>query len=156
MKYIIKHLKKTNFILFSLFVIGIIFIQFNIVELNSIIGHLIGYLLPLILILNLIHLFLLCKNKLYNRIINNSLTTTISSIISFFIFLLLTKLKLINPLLGYVFIYLVFPNMILVFLISMLTLYRSERRIIILNHFKKSFIWLLILIIGIILNKYAF
>jgi hypothetical protein len=156
MKYIINHLQKIYFILFSLFTIGIIFIQFNIIELNSIIGHLIGYLLPSILILNLIHLFLICKKKLYTKIITNSLTTTISSVISFFIFLFLTKLKLINPLLGYVFIYLVFPNMILVFLISILILYRGNKKIIIKNHFKKSFIWLLILIIGLILNKYIF
>ncbi len=155
MKYIINHLQKIYFILFSLFIIGIIFIQFNIVELNSIIGHLIGYLLPSILILNLIHLFSLCKEKLYNKITNNSLKTTIFSIISFFIFLLLTKLELINPLLGYVFIYLVFPNMLLVFLISLLILYRDDK-IIIRNLLKKSFIWFLILIIGIILNKYIF
>lgn len=155
MKYIINHLQKIYFTLFSLFIIGIIFIQFNIVELNSIIGHLIGYLLPLILILNLIHLFLLFKEKLYNRIANNSLTITMFSIISFFIFLVLTKLELINPLLGYVFIYLVFPNMILVFLISLLILYRVDKKII-RSLLKKSFIWLLILIIGIILYKYTF
>lgn len=155
MKYIINHLQKIYFILISLFIIGIIFIQFNIVELNSIIGHLIGYLLPLIFILNLIHLFSLFKEKLYNKITNNSITITILSIISFFIFILLTKLELINPLLGYVFIYLVFPNMILVFLISLLILYIGDKKII-RSLLKKSFIWLLILIIGILLNKYTF
>jgi hypothetical protein len=155
MKYIIHHLQKIYFILFSLFIIGIIFIQFNIVELNSIIGHLLGYLLPLILILNLIHLFSLWKEKLYNKITNNSLITTIFSIISLFIFIILTKLELINPLIVYVFIYLVLPNMILVFLISLLILYRGDKKITRI-FFKKSFIWLLILIIGLILNKYTF
>jgi hypothetical protein len=155
MKYIIYHLQKIYFTLFSLFIIGIIFIQINIVELNSIMGHLIGYLLPLILILNLIHLFSLWKEKLYKKITKNSLTITIFSTIGLFTFLLLTKLELINPLLGHVFIYLVFPNMILVFLISLLILYRGDKKIT-RNLLKKSFIWLLILIIGLILNKYTF
>lgn len=155
MKYIIHHLQKIYFILFSLFIIGIIFIQFNIIEPSSILGELTGFLLPLIMILNLIHLFSLCKEKLYNKITNNSLITTIFSIISLFIFLILTKLELINPLIVYVFIYLVLPNMILVFLISLLILYRGDKKII-RSLLKKSFIWLLILIIGIILNKYTF
>jgi hypothetical protein len=155
MKYIIHHLQKIYFILFSLFIIGIIFIQFNIIEPSSILGELTGFLLPLIMILNLIHLFSLCKEKLYNKITNNSLITTIFSTISLFIFLILTKLELINPLIVYVFIYLVLPNMILVFLISLLILYRGDKKII-RSLLKKSFIWLLILIIGIILNKYTF
>jgi hypothetical protein len=155
MKYIIHHLQKIYFILFSLFIIGIIFIQFNIIEPSSILGELTGFLLPLIMILNLIHLFSLCAEKLYNKITNNSLITTIFSIISLFIFLILTKLELINPLIVYVFIYLVLPNMILVFLISLLILYRGDKKII-RSLLKKSFIWLLILIIGIILNKYTF
>ena len=155
MKYIIHHLQKIYFILFSLFIIGIIFIQFNIIEPSSILGELTGFLLPLIMILNLIHLFSLCKEKLYNKITNNSLITTIFSIISLFIFLILTKSELINPLIVYVFIYLVLPNMILVFLISLLILYRGDKKII-RSLLKKSFIWLLILIIGIILNKYTF
>jgi hypothetical protein len=155
MKYIIHHLQKIYFILFSLFIIGIIFIQFNIIEPSSILGELTGFLLPLIMILNLIHLFSLCKEKLYNKITNNSLITTIFSTISLFIFLILTKLELINPLIVYVFIYLVLPNMILVFLISLLILYRGDKKIT-RNLLKKSFIWLLILIIGLILNKYTF
>ena len=155
MKYIIHHLQKIYFILFSLFIIGIIFIQFNIIEPSSILGELTGFLLPLIMILNLIHLFSLCKEKLYNKITNNSLITTIFSTISLFIFLILTKSELINPLIVYVFIYLVLPNMILVFLISLLILYRGDKKII-RSLLKKSFIWLLILIIGIILNKYTF
>lgn len=155
MKYIIHHLQKIYFILFSLFIIGIIFIQFNIIEPSSILGELTGFLLPLIMILNLIHLFSLCKEKLYNKITNNSLITTIFSTISLFIFLILTKLELINPLIVYVFIYLVLPNMILVFLISLLILYRGDKKII-RSLLKKSFIWLLILIIGLILNKYTF
>jgi|SaaInlStandDraft_1057018.scaffolds.fasta_scaffold17426_5 hypothetical protein len=146
MKYIINNLQKIYFILFSLFILGIIFVQFNIVEISSVIGHLI----PLIMLINLIQLFLLCRDKIYNKISKNSLTATIFSVISFFIFLILTKLKLINPLLGYVFVYLVFPNMILIFLS------RDKKNIIVRNHLKKSFIWLLILIIGIILNKYKF
>jgi len=156
MKYIINNLQKIYFILFSLFILGIIFVQFNIVEISSVIGHLIGYLLPLIMLINLIQLFLLCREKIYNKISKNSLTTTIFSVISFFIFLILTKLKLINPLLGYVFVYLVFPNMILIFLISLIILRRYKKNIIVRNHLKKSLIWLLILIIGIILNKYKF
>jgi hypothetical protein len=155
MKYIIHQLQKIYFILFSLFIIGIIFIQFNIIEPSSILGELTVFLLPLIMILNLIHLFSLCKEKLYNKITNNSLITTIFSTISLFIFLILTKLELINPLIVYVFIYLVLPNMILVFLISLLILYRGDKKII-RSLLKKSFIWLLILIIGIILNKYTF
>jgi hypothetical protein len=156
MKYIINNLQKIYFILFSLFILGIIFVQFNIVEISSVIGHLIGYLLPLIMLINLIQLFLLCREKIYNKISKNSLTATIFSVISFFIFLILTKLKLINPLLGYVFVYLVFPNMILIFLISLIILHRDKKNIIFRNHLKKSFVWLLILIIGIILNKYKF
>jgi hypothetical protein len=130
MKYIIHQLQKIYFILFSLFIIGIIFIQFNIIEPSSILGELTVFLLPLIMILNLIHLFSLCKEKLYNKITNNSLITTIFSTISLFIFLILTKLELINPLIVYVFIYLVLPNMILVFLISLLILYRGDKKII--------------------------
>jgi hypothetical protein len=156
MKFKIKLLQKITHFLLGLFVIGIISMQYNIVESNSIKGHLIGYLLPLILVFNLMLLLSMYKEKLYLKMTLNSLNSTILTIISFFVFLLFIKIELIDPLLVYVFIYLVFPYIILLlFLITLFTLRRFEEKLI-RNFLIKSIQWLLFLIFGILLNKFAF
>ena len=156
MKKNIIHFPKIVIINLILFVIGLVLIQFDIINSGSVLGHLIGYILPVTLIVNSIFVFFLIREKEFKKVENNIINTLKISVISCLIFISLVRFEFVNSILGYVYLYVIFPYTALIFLIFSLILIKQQEISILKKMAIKFIIWIIILILFLKISEELF
>lgn len=131
-------------------ILYLILIQLDAIDPFSILGYLAVYILfPFSLLLYLVLIFILFKEKEYKVICKRNIGLIKGTTISFLIFLFLTRFEIIKPYLGYVFIYIIFPYTLLVFLGSIFLFIKKKQFKILKKSILNFLLWALILTIGI-------
>lgn len=148
-----KTLSKIILACLIFFIIGVILILLGLVKIESILGYFIGYLLPLILGLNVINLILIAKKDEYFILKKNVVTTTKLCVITCLLYLLFLFLNIANPMYSYVFLYLIFPYIFIILLGYILFLIKKNQLKRFKNVFKTVLLWLLLLVLGFVLAK---
>ena len=154
MKSFIQHFNIIIITNLSLFLLGLLFIQLDIITANSTFAHIIGYLLPFSILINSIFIFLSIKKNQLIFVEKNVINVLKVSVISCLIFFILVKIKFANPALAYTYIYIIFPYMFLLFFVFAFILIRKKELKKLKTISLKLVLWMLILIIGIYFNKY--
>lgn len=149
-----KTLSKIILSCLIFFIIGMLLILLKILKLESFLGYFIGYLLPLILVLNVIKMILIAKNKQYFLLKKNIITTIKLSVIACLLHLLLLFLNIANPMYSYVFLYLIFPYVVIILMGYIFFLVKEGQLKRFKNVFNTILFWLLILVLSFILYNF--
>jgi len=140
-------------VLIIIFLLYLLLEEVDLISSSSMISYMFGYILPLVLFLNIILFFTYIKKNLSLKLSINVITTVFFSIISCLVLLLLIKIKFIKSTLIYVYIYVIFPYMLFLVLISFLYLIKKKQYMLLKRTSLKIIVWMFILGVGLFLNK---
>jgi hypothetical protein len=152
-KKIINYFPLIIKVLIIIFLLYLLLVEVDLISYSSMISYIFGYILPLVLFLNVILFFTYIKKNLSLKLSTNVITTVFFSIISCLVLLLLIKFKFIKSTLIYVYIYMIFPYMLFLVLISFIYLIKKKQYMLLKRASLKIIVWMFILGVGLFLNK---
>jgi len=117
-------------------------------------GHMIGYSLPILLVVNAINIVLFAKSKEYNILGKQVLNTFAFCIFACLIYLGLISLDIVSSIYSYVFLYMVFPYIFLLLLGYIFFLAKEKQLKKSKSIFRKMFFLLIMLTMGFILSHF--
>jgi len=148
---VILNIIRINITIILFFLVLIIL---NLIGTNSFLGYLAVYLFfPVTLILNLVLFYISSKRNEFSPLEKNLLNVVKICVISFMLFLILIKIELADPAIGYAYIYVLFPYTLIVLIIYTIILLKNRKFNLLKKTLGKLSIWGLILVLGIVLNN---
>lgn len=131
---------------FTYFILG----EFHLLDTYPFLGFIVWYvLMPLTLLLYFILILFLGKKKEYKMIERKIIELFQLTVISFFVFLVLVRIEFIHPLLGYAYVYAIFPCVLFLYICSILVFIRKKEVEILKKSFFHFLLWFFILLIGV-------
>ena len=152
MKKIITRFPNIIEINLTIFFLDLFLVQLN-MDSDSIFSGIIGGVLLISLLINLFLLFILIRKKQFKKLGKNVINIVKICVVSCLVFFFLVKIEFANPLVAYIYIYIIFPYTLLVCLISAFILILKKEFKILKSFSVKLVLWILILALAIFLNK---
>ncbi len=146
-----KYAELFCFISLLLLIITLFLIKEDIIVPSSLLATAVGFMFYASLVIYWIFLYFLLKDNKYEKLKTKFEILTITIIISFFIFQIFYILDYANGVIGYIYIYLIFPYLLITFLVLVIVLSTKKQFVVLKSIFLKMLLWAVIFTVGALL-----